>query len=286
MQKLQLDCLRLIVFIQSQLFWHDFFCLSVTTCMNSKICKKCKSIKEEEEFGKYRDKNNKQGRRNTCKECCNKYNTDRNLKIGRTKNPDRRKTKHQPVHDLTGQRFGNLSVIEFSGFKNYPAKSDRRAAYFRCKCDCGGEKEILGVSLKTGNTSSCGCGLGVKSREGSLLWTGYKGLSGSSWCRLERNAFKSVRSKRKDMPFDITKEYVWELYEKQSRKCALSGVDIILDVGSKTRNQTASLDRIDSSQGYIQGNVQWVHKDINSIKRDFEQDKFISLCKLVAKANP
>ena len=45
---------------------------------------------------------------------------------------------------------------------------------------------------------------------------------------------------------------------------------------------TASLDRIDSSKGYVKGNVQWVHKDINKMKTDFEQSIFIKLCKSVA----
>jgi hypothetical protein len=46
---------------------------------------------------------------------------------------------------------------------------------------------------------------------------------------------------------------------------------------------TASLDRIDSSKGYCEDNVQWVHKDINRMKNTFDQDYFISLCKLIAE---
>ena len=45
---------------------------------------------------------------------------------------------------------------------------------------------------------------------------------------------------------------------------------------------TASLDRIDSSKGYIQGNIQWVHKRINQMKWDSEENDFINWCKLVA----
>jgi hypothetical protein len=39
---------------------------------------------------------------------------------------------------------------------------------------------------------------------------------------------------------------------------------------------------IDSSKGYIEGNIQWVHKDINNMKWDFTQEEFINYCKLVA----
>ena len=37
---------------------------------------------------------------------------------------------------------------------------------------------------------------------------------------------------------------------------------------------TASLDRIDSTKGYVRGNIQWVHKDINWFKRDYPKISF------------
>lgn len=64
---------------------------------------------------------------------------------------------------------------------------------------------------------------------------------------------------------------------------ALSGLKIELSINRK--NQTASLDRIDSSKGYIEGNVQWLHKDINQMKINFNQKDFIKYCKLIAKNN-
>ena len=58
--------------------------------------------------------------------------------------------------------------------------------------------------------------------------------------------------------------------------------------GKKTKHNytcTASLDRIDSSKGYILGNIQLVHRDVNRIKSDFEQDYFIKICKLISLKN-
>lgn len=46
---------------------------------------------------------------------------------------------------------------------------------------------------------------------------------------------------------------------------------------------TASLDRIDSTKGYTLDNIQWVHKHINVMKMDLDQEYFIKLCKLVTK---
>lgn len=56
--------------------------------------------------------------------------------------------------DLTGQRFGRLTVMDFVGYKTY--KSGRRRLW-KCKCDCGKEKIIEGASLRNGDTTSCGC---------------------------------------------------------------------------------------------------------------------------------
>jgi len=53
----------------------------------------------------------------------------------------------------------------------------------------------------------------------------------------------------------------------------------------RTISGNASLDRIDSSIGYVNDNVQWVHKDINMMKRIYTQEYFIYLCKLVSENN-
>lgn len=47
-------------------------------------------------------------------------------------------------------------------------------------------------------------------------------------------------------------------------------------------NCTASFDRIDSSEGYTQGNVQWVHTMVNMCKNKYPQVDFIQMCKAVA----
>lgn len=81
------------------------------------------------------------------------------------------------------------------------------------------------------------------------------------------------------LEFEVTIDYLWDLYKCQGGKCSLTGDEIQLSNG---KSQSASLDRIDSSRGYVVGNVQWVHKDINLMKMDFNQEHFIELCKRVA----
>jgi hypothetical protein len=67
--------------------------------------------------------------------------------------------------------------------------------------------------------------------------------------------------------------------ESQNHKCALTKIPIDCISGS------ASLDRIDSSKGYIIGNIQWLHKVINEMKWDYLQSDFIHWCRLVAQNN-
>lgn len=57
--------------------------------------------------------------------------------------------------DLTGQRFGRLTVTDCVQSKQY--KSGQTHAQFKCKCDCGAEIIVTSINLKTGNTKSCGC---------------------------------------------------------------------------------------------------------------------------------
>ncbi len=56
--------------------------------------------------------------------------------------------------DLTGQKFGKLTVIKYVG------SNKNRHSLYLCKCDCNGdnsEKIIRGISLSNGATQSCGC---------------------------------------------------------------------------------------------------------------------------------
>ena len=52
--------------------------------------------------------------------------------------------------DLTGKRFDRLVVL--SRVSNISG----RTAWL-CKCDCGSEKVVTGISLTSGRTKSCGC---------------------------------------------------------------------------------------------------------------------------------
>ena len=54
------------------------------------------------------------------------------------------------VMDLTGQRFGMLTVLERAGHK-------RNRVAWRCRCDCGKETIVCALDLRSGDVKSCGC---------------------------------------------------------------------------------------------------------------------------------
>lgn len=53
--------------------------------------------------------------------------------------------------NLTGQKFGRLTVIELLSERKNAEK------VYRCKCDCGNYTNVRSGSLKQGLTRSCGC---------------------------------------------------------------------------------------------------------------------------------
>ena len=90
-------------------------------------------------------------------------------------------------------------------------------------------------------------------------------------------------AKKRELDFNVSIDYLQKLIENQNHRCVLSDLEIRFADKSRTfDNQTASLDRIDSSKGYVEGNVQWVHKFVNMMKNSLPQDLFIQLCQSVA----
>ncbi len=88
----------------------------------------------------------------------------------------------------------------------------------------------------------------------------------------------------RNIKFDVTAEYLWNLFLRQKKRCSLSGVPLEfapLATKEGKRQQTASLDRKDSSKGYVVGNVQWVHKDLNTMKMDLKNKEFIEWCRKI-----
>lgn len=189
---------------------------------------------------------------------------------------------------IVGTQYGEYTVIDETVQKTKDSK-----IMFHVRCSCGLEHYVRAYFLKSGRQLSCkSCsqrrGLyKVFENGGSKFtdnWT-HKGIGDVTLSYF--NHFR-YGAERRNILFseDITPKLVWELFLKQNKKCALSGVDITLSTDFKNcqpdyNKISASLDRIDSNKGYEIGNIQWVHKDINKMKHKFEQNYFIEMCKKV-----
>lgn len=209
------------------------------------------------------------------------------LRVGKTKSCgcQRIESGRKRVKNISGQKFGNITAIKHNG--RYISPKGKVQTLWLCKCSCGTEFTTTYGKVKYGSRKSCPkCS---KLRTGNRTtgknnkkWSGYEGISGSLWNRIKKTAM--ARQKQ----FDVSIEYAWGVYIKQNGKCALTGMELYLAKTIKElkcQKNTASLDRIDSTKAYIEGNIQWVHKDINCMKWDYDQKYFIKMCKLVANNN-
>ena len=82
------------------------------------------------------------------------------------------------------------------------------------------------------------------------------------------------------IPTDLDRDWLFDLYKKQEGKCALSGVSLVVEKGTPL---TLSLDKIDPSKGYVKGNVQWLCWAVNRAKGDLHTEDFVDMCQSVVR---
>jgi hypothetical protein len=82
---------------------------------------------------------------------------------------------------------------------------------------------------------------------------------------------------------NLNLKYLLSLWDSQGGKCFYTGYDLIEPVWyGRGRNwNIASIDRVDSSKGYVRGNVVWCCWACNSGKSDFTVNKYLEICKII-----
>lgn len=83
---------------------------------------------------------------------------------------------------------------------------------------------------------------------------------------------------------DIDEKYLKEIWEKQKGICPYTGIQMILPPTTHMSHQIkslkrASLDRIDSSKGYLKDNVEFVCQAINNAKNSYSKSEMMCFIK-------
>jgi len=173
------------------------------------------------------------------------------------------------LKNLTGKNIGKWKVLE-------EVKSKSGHSVWKVICTCGAIEEVCGYSLRKGASKGCNS-CKYKTKNQHRNWKGYEEISATIWSRIIHNA------KTRKYNVEISIKYAWDLFVKQNRTCVLTKLP--LKFGSYTIDEetTASLDRIDSSKGYIYDNVRWIHKHINVMKSNLPDNIFKNYCKLIVE---
>jgi hypothetical protein len=102
--------------------------------------------------------------------------------------------------------------------------------------------------------------------------------------RIARN-----RAHRVEREFTITLDDLVLQWERQRGKCPYTGWEMVLPKSSTAYNlmekssRNASIDRIDSSKGYVPGNIQFVALMANMAKNDFSHEEMEEFCWAIAQ---
>lgn len=167
--------------------------------------------------------------------------------------------------DWEGFEIGRLRIIELVG-----KHKTRRTLVWKAECSCGNTCEVTSAELSAKDTKSCGClkdeTMEKRNKEFSEQYKTH-GMSGS----VEQKAWKRMKGRCTN---PNSKEY--EVYSKIgiSEAFASSFLNFYNDIGPVPDDfiGRVSIDRIDNTKGYVEGNVRWANDDMQARNKGMYQN--------------
>lgn len=95
-----------------------------------------------------------------------------------------------------------------------------------------------------------------------------------------KNLCTKARLRQQEFDPKVDWKYLFDLWVNQNGECAYSGLPLSIEANHP---HSVSLDRIDSSEGYVVGNLQLLSWTVNRMKMDLSEDEFLLICLMIAE---
>lgn len=106
-------------------------------------------------------------------------------------------------------------------------------------------------------------------------------ISLSEWLYKRSMQNFSRFNKTRKLEYNLTPNYIQEILDKQNNKCAYSGYE--LDKDSDDKLYIPTIDRIDPTKGYVEGNICICSWAVNTMKMDLQLDEWKKLIEDLSK---
>lgn len=186
------------------------------------------------------------------------------------------KRRQSNLIDLTGMKFGKLTVLEYRG-------CDRSSSLWACKCECGSTPIIRGQHLRTRHYVSCGC---ERPKRLALVCqnNARNKYDPSNWVGTIVSIYRHGANKR-GLSFCLTKEDVRRLVLAECHYCGALPSNVYNPRSELTqiKYRYNGIDRVDNRSGYTVSNCVSCCKTCNRAKNSLTLDEFMSWAKRVVE---